>query len=121
MQEKIRRSSRISILQKKSKEEEIKEEEKKTEEKKKKAENKTKKVKNKIKKTSRKTKNVILNINDTPILFKGELFDLTITTKNNPYGEKKIKFAKKYGISFPLDYYYNELYSMTDDDTIINI
>ena len=50
-----------------------------------------------------------------PILFNGELFDLTITTNNNPYGKSKIEFARSNGISFPLEYYKYELYKMTDD------
>ena len=52
-------------------------------------------------------------------LFNGELFDLTITSKNNIYGEKKIHASTTHGITMPLSYFADELYKMTDNSNDI--
>lgn len=42
----------------------------------------------------------------------GELLDITITSMNNPYGQKKVWYSMHYGIYLPLTKYIEELYKI---------
>jgi hypothetical protein len=42
-------------------------------------------------------------------ILSGEFFDLTITSRNNKFGEEKIYYSTKYGISLPIEKYIDEL------------
>ena len=55
-------------------------------------------------------------INNRPKLYRGELFDITITSYNNKFGNEKIKTSFEYGINFPIIYYINELEKIIDKD-----
>ena len=55
-------------------------------------------------------------INTRPKLYRGELFDITITSYNNKFGNEKIKTSFEYGINFPMIYYINELEKIIDKD-----
>ena len=55
-------------------------------------------------------------INTRPKLYRGELFDITITSYNNKFGNEKIKTSFEYGINFPIIYYINELEKIIDKD-----
>ena len=55
-------------------------------------------------------------INTRPKLYRGELFDITITSYNNKFGNEKIKTSFEYGINFPLIYYINELEKIIHKD-----
>jgi hypothetical protein len=61
-------------------------------------------------------------VNNPPAKFyRGELFDLTITTNNNVYGREKIDYSINNGIKFKLKYFLNELEKITkgkSDDKI---
>lgn len=61
-------------------------------------------------------------VNNPPAKFyRGELFDLTITTNNNVYGREKIDYSINNGIKFKLQYFLNELEKITkgkSDDKI---
>ena len=54
--------------------------------------------------------------NTRPKLYRGELFDITITSYNNKFGNEKIKTSFEYGINFPMIYYINELEKIIDKD-----
>lgn len=60
--------------------------------------------------------------NNPPAKFyRGELFDLTITTNNNVYGREKINYSINNGIKFKIQYFLNELEKITkgkSDDKI---
>lgn len=62
------------------------------------------------------------SFNEPPAKFyRGELFDLTITTDNNVYGRAKIATSIINGINFNLDYFLSELIKITEgksDDKI---
>ena len=58
----------------------------------------------------------VTNKNPRPKIYRGELFDITITSYNNSYGNKKIINSLEYGINFPLDYYIDELQKIIRDN-----
>ena len=47
--------------------------------------------------------------------FSGELFDLSIPTLNNKFGEEHISYVMKYGIKLPLQKYIDELEMILED------
>jgi len=50
---------------------------------------------------------------DVPKFYRGELFDLTVTTANNKFGKEKIDHSLDNGINFKIDYFIKELNKMT--------
>ena len=48
-----------------------------------------------------------------PKFYRGELFDLTVTTANNKFGKEKIDHSLDNGINFKIDYFIKELNKMT--------
>lgn len=55
------------------------------------------------------------------MILSGELFDLTLTSLNNPFGYEKIKYSIQHGVSLPIEKYIDELQSIVktkkDDKT----
>ena len=45
--------------------------------------------------------------------YRGELFDLTVTSSNNKFGKEKIDHSLNNGINFKMEYFINELNKMT--------
>ena len=47
--------------------------------------------------------------------YRGELFDLTVTSANNKFGKEKIVHSLKNGINFKIEYFIKELDKITSD------
>lgn len=52
-------------------------------------------------------------LNKIPKFYRGELFDLTVTSANNIFGKEKINHSLDNGINFKIDYFIKELDKMT--------
>jgi len=50
---------------------------------------------------------------NVPKFYRGELFDLTVTSANNKFGKEKIDHSQDNGINFKMEYFIEELRKMT--------